>query len=76
MKLVGMYDIVTHIFSRENEVSVSSAQHSCTQKTTHSEESVHRKENKSRNHRAMKNRKDGSRNRFLLVTQPIVYALK
>ena len=39
-KLVGIHDIFTHIFSREIEVSVSSAHHSCTQKTTHSEESV------------------------------------
>ena len=75
MKLVGRHDIVTHIF-HVYELSVSVMYDSCTQTTTQSEESVYRKENKSRNHRAMKNRKDESRNRFLLVTQPIVYALK
>ena len=75
MKLVGRHDIVAHIFHLY-ELSVSTVYNSCTQTTTQSEESVYRKENKSRNHRAMENRKDGSLNRFLLVTQPIVYALK
>ena len=78
MKLVGRHDIVNcgHTHFHVHELSVLTVYDSCTQTTTQSEESVRRKENKSRNHRAMKNRKYGSLNRFLLATQPIVYALK